>query len=273
MVVALSIGFLLLFSVPPGRSGNVVTCDRKKSRLARDVLSRTVLLEAATAGYELPSECPWAPSRDMLGEQEHLKNKVSSREWQCGLCGKIFTSEDWLDSHFDRKHKPDAVSLERDICLADYCDVLRCNLADTESKLYRDVYDERAKVMGLLESGCSPEKMQRLKYTCQGIIHKCANPDHGPDIHRFYDNVVSAVCAKLTCDTDKTSGHHSAERPVLSYVLVGFLMIVLLLYYVGIYVYNSENGGFNERSSRLLADPPRRPWWSWSRTKPKRRIL
>ena len=41
----------------------------------------------------------------------------------CGVCGKYFHTDPYLDAHFDRKHQDLLVG---HACLADHCTVLQC---------------------------------------------------------------------------------------------------------------------------------------------------
>eukprot|EP00808_Paulinella_micropora_P019866 g494.t1 len=229
---------LLAFPLVVDGQGKSAVCDRRQSRQARDIIQRKVILEASSAGYQLPSDCPWAPERDMLKQQEDFKEKITQREWNCKQCGKTFTSEDWLDAHLDRKHMQD-IPATRDICLADYCDILQC--ADSSEKampLGLNTYDYKDPLNAMLKPACDPADMQKKQYLCQGLVQKCANPDHGSVHHRVYDIVTKSLCASLTCDPKKADSDESTDDSVLYYVLFSFLVVILLLYYAGLYVYH-----------------------------------
>jgi rubredoxin len=50
---------------------------------------------------------------------------VTQRQWRCGLCGKVFKSEQYIDAHLVRRHT-DSLPAAGGTCLAEYCDILRC---------------------------------------------------------------------------------------------------------------------------------------------------
>ncbi|KAB7507747.1 hypothetical protein Anas_03795 [Armadillidium nasatum] len=65
-------------------------------------------------GAALPLDCPLHPARDIFTLQES-KKRHDSPQWTCGFCGKSFYHETHLDG-------------EDTICLADFCDVMRCEV-------------------------------------------------------------------------------------------------------------------------------------------------
>ena len=96
------------------------SCSRAKSRVARALLRKRGILGAA-----MPATCPL--HADLYGDQEQHKRALRRSLYKCAYCGKTFSSEDWLDRHFDRKH---ADTLAADgFCLGDLCDVLDCAAA------------------------------------------------------------------------------------------------------------------------------------------------
>ena len=55
-----------------------------------------------------PQGCPFEPTVDLYGEHEKKKqrNRASqgSGTWTCGICGKSFKNEHYLDLHLERRH-------------------------------------------------------------------------------------------------------------------------------------------------------------------------
>ena len=93
------------------------SCSRAKSRVARALLRKRGILGAA-----VPATCPL--HADLYGDQEQHKRALRRSLYKCAYCGKTFSSEDWLDRHFDRKHADTLVA--DGFCLGDLCDVLDC---------------------------------------------------------------------------------------------------------------------------------------------------
>ena len=109
------------------------TCSRAKSRVARALLRKRGILGAAA-----PATCPL--HADLYGDQEQHKRALRRSLYKCAYCGKTFSSEDWLDRHFDRKH---ADTLAADgFCLGDLCDVLDCAAAPRLARTRPSYYDD-----------------------------------------------------------------------------------------------------------------------------------
>ena len=109
------------------------TCSRAKSRVARALLRKRGILSAA-----MPATCPL--HADLYGDQEQHKRALRRSLYKCAYCGKTFSSEDWLDRHFDRKH---ADTLAADgFCLGDLCDVLDCAAAPRLARTRPSYYDD-----------------------------------------------------------------------------------------------------------------------------------
>lgn len=77
---------------------------------------------------KLPLECPFHPQRDIFGPQHAAKYQHRPTQWTCGFCGKSFYEEKYLDMHFDNRHRNKINKAEDAICLADYCDIMRCQV-------------------------------------------------------------------------------------------------------------------------------------------------
>ena len=104
-----------------------IDCSRSDSRLVRRYLEAEIWprLKATDVAGSLPSECPLNPRLDMYLAQEKKKVKKSKNEYKCGICGKIFRTEYYLDKHMDLKHG-DHIDTEMDTCLADFCQIFGC---------------------------------------------------------------------------------------------------------------------------------------------------
>lgn len=75
---------------------------------------------------KLPYQCPLHPVRDVHGKAELAKLNYRVNLWTCSKCGKSFTGEQDLEDHIDRRHPDLSEPEDFSVCLADYCDVLRC---------------------------------------------------------------------------------------------------------------------------------------------------
>lgn len=77
---------------------------------------------------KLPLECPFHPLREIFAPQQAAKIQNRRNQWTCNLCGKSFFEEKFLDMHFDARHNTIINSAEDAICLANYCDIMRCKV-------------------------------------------------------------------------------------------------------------------------------------------------
>lgn len=95
-------------------------------------------------------ECPLHPLRDVFAPRQDEKQRDRPTQWTCRRCGKSFYQEKYLDLHFDTRHKHiinevspcravnGQVSItllmqaEDSVCLADFCDIMRCEVFQTE---------------------------------------------------------------------------------------------------------------------------------------------
>ena len=76
----------------------------------------------------LPYQCPLHPLRDVFGQVELAKLHYRVNLWTCAQCGKSFSGELELETHLHHRHPGLADRTDFTVCLADWCDVLRCDL-------------------------------------------------------------------------------------------------------------------------------------------------
>ncbi|XP_063864066.1 uncharacterized protein LOC135102656 isoform X2 [Scylla paramamosain] len=119
---------LLLTLVPwPGPLEPRPACARDKAALVRKLVNKRWLPVLDKYGVTLPLECPLHAARDVFAQQEAAKVHVPP-QWTCGLCGKAFYHEAHLDRHLDNRHEDYLNNGEDVVCLADFCDVMRCEV-------------------------------------------------------------------------------------------------------------------------------------------------
>lgn len=76
----------------------------------------------------MPQECPFHPLREIFAPQQAAKTQNRRNQWTCNLCGKSFFEEKFLDMHFDARHSSTINTAEDAICLANFCDIMRCRI-------------------------------------------------------------------------------------------------------------------------------------------------
>ncbi|XP_070139353.1 uncharacterized protein [Drosophila kikkawai] len=123
--------FLLLIPWPPTNVLRML-CSRDNSRLVRKIVRSkwTPILDKHQV--KLPLECPLHPFRDVFAPRQDAKQRDRPTQWTCRKCGKSFYQEKHLDLHFETRHKSIINEAEDAVCLADFCDIMRCEVFETE---------------------------------------------------------------------------------------------------------------------------------------------
>ncbi|XP_013201260.2 uncharacterized protein LOC106143672 [Amyelois transitella] len=123
------IALLFLTLIPwPGPSVFKITCSRDNSKIVRKVIQNKWFPVLERFQVKLPLECPFHPARDIFAPQHAAKLQHRPSQWTCAFCGKSFYEERHLDTHFDQRHKNQINKAEDAVCLADYCDIMRCQV-------------------------------------------------------------------------------------------------------------------------------------------------
>eukprot|EP00002_Diphylleia_rotans_P005885 TRINITY_DN1509_c0_g1_i3.p1 TRINITY_DN1509_c0_g1~~TRINITY_DN1509_c0_g1_i3.p1 ORF type:complete len:202 (+),score=24.42 TRINITY_DN1509_c0_g1_i3:49-654(+) len=141
-------------------------CDYTQSRIARFIISETILPIIESEYYDLPVDCPLHPIHDMLLPHEKSKSSSRKEKWKCSLCSRVFQTESHLEKHLHRKHAQ-FLDEDRPVCLADYCDLLRCEFW-TE-----DLFGQKIVPTGV----CKTHLVDRRKFLCQAMMHTCFPPE------------------------------------------------------------------------------------------------
>ncbi|XP_013133583.1 PREDICTED: uncharacterized protein LOC106099559 [Papilio polytes] len=123
------LALLFLTLIPwPGPSVFKITCSRDNSKIVRKVIQNKWMPVLERFQVKLPLECPFHPARDIFAPQHAAKLQHRASQWTCAFCGKSFYEERHLDTHFDQRHKNQINKAEDAVCLADYCDIMRCQV-------------------------------------------------------------------------------------------------------------------------------------------------
>ncbi|XP_034938531.1 uncharacterized protein [Chelonus insularis] len=120
---------LLLSVIPwPGPSVFKISCPRDRASMVRRIVQKRWIPILKKYQVELPLECPFHESRDIFYPQQMAKIQHRTSQWTCGICGKSFYAEKHLDAHFDSRHRSNVNMAEDAVCLANYCDIMRCDV-------------------------------------------------------------------------------------------------------------------------------------------------
>ena len=226
--------------------GNPPACSRERSRHARGVLDDFFHPVADRNRFRLPSNCPLDRSKDMYLEHEKHKEVVRRTQYKSLYSDKTFYSEHYVDKHMDNRHM-DKVPPGADVCLADYCEVLRCD----EHQAWK--HPELRKTIGSSASRarCSEEKMRGVRHFCEVLMSRCF-PTSGVDdggavtAARLREYFTRHHCDMLTCDGVHDMfgvlGSHNAVPGGGGYALVLIVVFgAVAVYYV--FVWNAVRDG------------------------------
>lgn len=226
--------------------GNPPACSRERSRHARGVLDDFFHPVADRNRFRLPPNCPFDRSKDMYLEHEKHKEVVRRTQYKSLYSDKTFYSEHYVDKHMDNRHM-DKVPPGADVCLADYCEVLRCD----EHQAWK--HPELRKTIGSSASRarCSEEKMRGVRHFCEVLMSRCF-PTSGVDdggavtAARLREYFTRHHCDMLTCD-----GVHDMFGVLGSHHAVpgggGYALVLIVVFgAVGVYyvfVWNAVRDG------------------------------
>ncbi|XP_058981588.1 uncharacterized protein LOC101889550 isoform X1 [Musca domestica] len=143
-IVNLEIFLIYFFLLIPWPHTHVIKrlCSKDNSRLVRKIVRSkwTPILDKYQV--KLPLECPLHPFRDIFAPRQDAKKRDRPTQWTCRLCGKSFYQEKFLDLHFETRHKAIINEAEDAVCLADYCDIMRCEVFQTEESSSLKIGDQ-----------------------------------------------------------------------------------------------------------------------------------
>jgi hypothetical protein len=230
-------------------------CNSAKSRASRQSLEENVFPVLEAEGYELTERCVWHPAHDALKEME-VNKKQTRRAWKCLICKRSFAAEEFLDLHLKNKHPE--VTKETDVCLADYCDILGC-----EDYLDPPPIIEDENVVLPSPSPpppCTPASIEKRKFECNDLMHKCFPPNEGPVAHRLNLQFRKLFCDSLSCDRpDEPNKRQMTKWAIASKILWWLLFVVvalgLLAYYLIFWLIQGQHGAqkdFKRLSRRPL---------------------
>ena len=113
-------------------------------------------------------------------------------QWRCLYNdSKVFRGEQFLDQHMANRHAAQ-IPAGADVCLADWCDVLLCDLAAAPAA-WR----------------CPHDGLEQARHRCRQAIERCA-PASDPAAARLRGSLERHLCSHLTCAG--TGPAHKAHR-------------------------------------------------------------
>lgn len=178
-------GPLALHLLEDARERHGISCERKRSHIARRALQKTLWRAADRARTTLPPSCPLRPDADVYfpfvdaSSPEHLEHLRDGFP-QCAFCGRRFRHPNQLERHMNRRHA-DHLLAHNGTCFADFCDVLQCQLLEGSSS-----------------GECDDSALARARSRCEyEIVQACFRSNES----RVASAVRLHLCDKLTCDS------------------------------------------------------------------------
>jgi len=193
-------------------------CSRPIARAVRKELDRQILRPAAKAGLDnWPRGCPFDPARDLWGNHEKSKSRKRGHGalWTCGLSGKVFKNEHYLDLHLERKHMNETPI--GGVCLADYCDAFEVCEKDKIKRRPKDVGE------------CNNETMAEKRHQCEQAMAKCF-PLANEETRKMNAQLTRELCRVLDCRV-RAERHRESSSEMMP-VIIWLILIALLCFMV-----------------------------------------
>lgn len=212
-------------------------CSKELSRQARLIINKVVLPRYTLKRLEIPEKCPLSTANDQHAAHEAMKRRLG-KKWMCSVCGKNFDDENGLDVHLDESHPAPPTSG----CLADYCDILRCepyfNLLKTHNQ-------------------CLDDEMAELKLKCMNLIRDECSPQFLPPTERLQVevSVQASICSFLSCDMYWVLPEEDVPDAGSFYYITYAVALVALVAFLAIYFKIATSNLENSKSlEQILAE-------------------
>ena len=159
------------------------------------------------------------------------------KSWLCPLCGEKFLSSERLVIHFDDTHQNEFQVPDNAICLADYCDIVRCDLfienehpSSSSSSSTNQIDSSSSSKEAEPNLECDKDKLKELYEKCTRLIRQCTLgavelENSMKKFNRLEKELSESICSYLTCEkyTD-----NNLEKPP-KHISIKFLLIAILL--------------------------------------------
>ncbi|XP_077503259.1 uncharacterized protein LOC144113798 [Amblyomma americanum] len=238
-------------------SPRVQPCSRAQSHVARQLVRRKVTAVLQRYRVSLGPECPLHPSRDLFWWPPN----ESKHSWSCPMCGRSFFCHEKLTSHWDQEHAPQMPpKADRGVCLADYCDILRCDVlgprvaaaerasASGSSAVVEALPDKPKADEGRCGSppaadhprcSCDQRHMSALQQKCRIVVQQCVigllSVLSVKDFQDIEDELNNGICSYLTCNKYWDDSLNEERRvPMLFSMIIGIILVggFCLCYYI-----------------------------------------
>jgi len=187
-------------------------CSRLVSRNVRKQLEKEVLGPSTRAGIKAwPLNCQFDPALDLYAGQERQKQhkRGAKQPWTCGLCGKQFKSEHYLDLHLERKHMNETP--RSGVCLADYCEMFEaCDAGFVEGR--------RTAAQG--NGSCDDAALTGHRSRCEEAMARCFPLGGGEASRGMHARLSRQWCGVMDCRLREEQRRHSGEHLPVAVLLI-----------------------------------------------------
>lgn len=212
-------------SSDPPRSPLLHRCSRPVSRLVKKQLEKEILQPATRAGHlQWPELCAFDPSKGLFASHEASKSRTKrgGSSWSCGICGKSFITEHYLDLHLERHHMD--TTTQESVCLADYCDVFDVCDAERRRRPYKHGDEDK----------CNATQLAVSRKLCDAAMLNCF-PLDAPVSRKLHAQMSRHWCQQVDCAirAERRKEEESAHVPVavllILIVFLGFLFFGIIV--------------------------------------------
>lgn len=218
-------------------------CSRDLSRIVREYIKQHIAPVYESHDTEMPRSCPLIKERDFFHDHEAHKTEDSYAKWLCEYCGKAFYAENFLDNHLQNKHAHHLYTGPDAVCLADYCDIFRC-----------DVISGRVEPTFWDTALCIEDDMSDLITKCNKVFSTC-NP-RGVSTNKssvIMNKTKGMVCSSLTCNKFWFTGKIEPEQWIMllkTFCTVMLIASMFVYYFIAYHHFCTDSfqqGGPRER--------------------------
>lgn len=206
-------------------------------------------------------ECPFHPLRDIFSPQQAAKKQNRPSQWTCAFCAKSFYEEKHLDLHFDARHNTKINSAEDAICLANYCDIMRCKVliakdstlsfGDSITSTDIEIWSEATAFRTALSTS-GPRDLAKLpnrNFLPSLLRLQSSKLD---DLTDTKSDILNTNCDKLKSDSDEENGNNVAKGKFIAQsctIFINKCNVFFCLYFIAQCDNDEQNSGNDDDES------------------------
>ena len=146
------------------------------------------------------------------------------------------------------------------MCLADYCDMLRCSVDHIPTEPGR-VSEKEATHRSLNDQLCTASGLDARRVLCQAAVHQCFPLTGGSAASDLNHHFTRRWCDKLSCETLTENWKVVSPIMLIFQIIFGSLLLFGLVFYYGVLAFLRREITFKDefrRRERTQTSAPRR---------------